>query len=234
MRAEDRGRTVEPLEGVVRRMEQIAAGLAPADGVARFNDLYLAVTREVLADTAAGEFEAPRVLARLDVIFAGLFFRAVDADAAKRPLPHAWRPLFRSRAAKRVAPVQFALAGMNAHINSDLPKALVTVMEEFGLQPRRGTPLYRDYVRINALLAAVEERVKQRFQDELMKHADEALGRVDDVIAIWSVARARDAAWNNARVLWALREEPELRRSFSDSLDRLVGLASRGLLTRTI
>jgi hypothetical protein len=234
MRAEDRGGTVEPLEGVVRRMEQIAAGLDPADGVARFNDLYLAVTREVLADTAAGEFEAPRVLARLDVVFADLFFRAVDADAAGRPLPHAWRPLFRSRAAKRVAPAQFALAGMNAHINSDLPKALVAVMEELDLEPRRGTPLYRDYVRINALLAGVEERVKRRFQDELMKVADEALGRVDDVLAIWSVARARDAAWSNACVLWALRDDPDLRRPFVDSLDRLVGLGSRGLLTRTL
>jgi hypothetical protein len=234
MRAEDRGHTVEPLEGVVRRMEKIAAGLDPADGVARFNDLYLAVTREVLAETVAGEFEAPRVLARLDVVFAGLFFRAVDADAAERPVPTAWRPLFRSRGAGRVAPVQFALAGMNAHINSDLPKALVTVMDEFDLQPRRGTPLYRDYVRINALLAAVEERVKRRFQDELLELADEALGRVDDVIAIWSVARARDAAWSNARVLWALRDEPDLRRPFVDSLDGLVGLASRGLLTRTL
>jgi hypothetical protein len=67
-----------------------------------------------------------------------------------------------------------------------------------------------------------------------MKHADEALGRVDDVIAIWSVARARDAAWSNARVLWALRDEPDLRRPFVESLDGLVGLASRGLLTRTI
>ena len=34
-----------PIQQVVRRMEEIAASLPPADGVARFNELYLAVTR---------------------------------------------------------------------------------------------------------------------------------------------------------------------------------------------
>jgi Family of unknown function (DUF5995) len=234
MRAEDRVAVVDPIAGVVRRMEQIAAGLRPEDGVARFNDLYLAVTRAVLAEARAGEFEDPELLARLDVVFAQLFFAAVKADARRRRLAHAWRPLFRSRAASGIAPLQFALSGMNAHINHDLPVALVAVMEEFGLAPDRNTPQYRDFRRVNALLARVEEQVKARFQDELAGIADEALGRLDDVIAMWSVARARDAAWTNARTLWALRDAPLLHDPFLDQLDRFVGLASRGLLIRTI
>ncbi len=70
--------------------------------------------------------------------------------------------------------------------------------------------------------------------DELLEIADAALGRLDDVAAMWSVARARDAAWTNARTLWAIRREPMLREPFLDSLDRFVGLASRGLLIRTL
>ena len=233
MKTEDRGRTVDPLAGVVERMERVAGSLNAADGVARFNDLYLAVTREVLAG-ATTDFEDPEQLARLDAIFAGLYFRALDADGAKRPIAHAWRPLFQSRAAKAVAPIQFALAGMNAHINNDLPSALVEVMAEFGVAPTRGTPLYRDYLRVNALLATVEAQVKKRFEDELLGIADEALGLVDDVVAIWSVARARDAAWNNAHILWALLDDAPHRRRFLDGLDRMVGLASRGLLVRTL
>jgi hypothetical protein len=44
-RAEDRIPVVDPIGGVVARMAKIAAGLPPADGIARFNHLYLAVTR---------------------------------------------------------------------------------------------------------------------------------------------------------------------------------------------
>ena len=152
-------RTDQAITAVVRRMEAIAAGLAPADGVARFNDLYLAVTRAVLAETRAGEFEQPELLARLDVVFAGRYFAAVDAA---RP-GHAWRPLFDARRSRRIAPLQFALAGMNAHINHDLALALVAVCAEFGVRPDRGTPHHRDYLRVNALLARVEEQVKRRF-----------------------------------------------------------------------
>ena len=54
--------------------------------------------------------------------------------------------------------------------------------------------------------------------------------RIDDVVAMWDVGRARDAAWTNAQTLWALRDEPALSARFLLALDRMVGLASRGLL----
>jgi hypothetical protein len=219
---------VDPIARVVHRMERIAAGLPTADGVARFNELYLAVTRAVLAET--GEFEDPRFLTRLDVVFADLYFAAVDAT---RP-GHAWRPLFESRSHPRVAPLQFALAGMNAHINHDLPVALVATMLELGLEPVRGTPPHRDFCRVDAILARVEESIKDRFLGEELGLADDALGRLDDVVAMWSVERARDAAWTNAEALWALRQRPPVRDAFLLSLGRFVGFASRGLLLPTL
>ena len=220
----------DPIAEVVFRMEQISAGLPSADGVARFNELYLAVTRAVLRETDAGEFEDPAFLTRLDVVFADLYFAAVDADAQGSRAGHAWRPLFDSRSRRRVAPLQFALAGMNAHINHDLPVALVAVMLQSGLEPTRGTPQHRDFRRVDALLARVEAQVKEQFMDELLEVADDALGRLDDVIAMWSVERARDAAWTNAEALWTLRGRPPIRDAFLLSLGRFVGLASRGLL----
>ena len=47
---------------------------------------------------------------------------------------------------------------------------------------------------------------------------------------MWDVRRARDAAWTNGQALWALRAEPSLASEFLESLDRMVGFASRGLL----
>jgi hypothetical protein len=54
--------------------------------------------------------------------------------------------------------------------------------------------------------------------------------RIDDVVAMWDIRRAREAAWTNGRALWALRDEPELAATFVAALDRMVGLGSRGLL----
>jgi len=43
-------------------------------------------------------------------------------------------------------------------------------------------------------------------------------------------SRARDAAWTNGMALWHLRDEPDLAAQFLLTLDRMVGLAGRGLL----
>jgi len=60
--------------------------------------------------------------------------------------------------------------------------------------------------------------------------ADEALGRLDDVVAMWSMERARDAAWTHAEVLWKLREVSALEEHYVATLAHIVGLAGRGLL----
>jgi hypothetical protein len=54
--------------------------------------------------------------------------------------------------------------------------------------------------------------------------------RIDDIVAMWNIERARDAAWTNAEALWALRDSPELSANYLLALDRMVGLTGRGLL----
>jgi hypothetical protein len=54
--------------------------------------------------------------------------------------------------------------------------------------------------------------------------------RIDDIVAMWDVGRARDAAWTNAEALWAIRDDAALAQAYLDSLDRMVGFAGRGLL----
>ena len=62
--------------------------------------------------------------------------------------------------------------------------------------------------------------------DRLLHRVD----RIDDIVAMWDVGRARDAAWVNAEALWALRDQPDLSARYLDVLDRTVGLTARGLL----
>ena len=224
----------DPIAAVLARLHAIASQLPAVDGVARFNHLYLEETVAVDTATATAGFEDPQFIRALDVIFAGLYFAAIDDAGAERPLPRSWAPLFAARSDERVAPIQFALAGMNAHINHDLALALVSTCEAQSVKLDRDSPQHRDYLKINDTIATTETRVKHEFLTGMIGVADEALGRIDDVVAMWSITEARDAAWTNAEALWALRDHPDLTEAFQDTLDGTVGFASRGLLIPTL
>jgi Family of unknown function (DUF5995) len=215
---------------VLERLAAIERELPETDGVARFNDLYLAMTREIEAELGKRGFEDPRFLTRLDVVFADRYLAAVDAGSTHEARSPAWAPLFEARKRRGIAPIQFALAGCNAHINYDLAVALVETCRELTIALEPDSPQHRDFLQVNGILAEVEERVKKRFDEGLVGVADEALGRLDDVVAMWSMERARDAAWTHAEVLWKLREVSALEEQYVATLAHIVGLAGRGLL----
>ena len=216
---------------VIARMQSRVGSLRASDGVACFTRLYLAVTRGVQQHLEGVRFADPQFLARLDVVFANLFLEALDATPTK--LPRAWAPLLQARSARGIAPLQFALAGMSAHINRDLPIALVTTCREFGIGLEESSPQHADFVHVNGVLATVEGQVKAQYLTGWLRTLDRLVHRVDrldDVVAMWNVARARDAAWANGEALWALRDQPDLSARYVLALDRTVGLTARGLL----
>src|SRR5207245_1572218 len=125
---------------------------------------------------------------------------------------------------------QFALAGMNAHINHDLALALASTCAAEGITLDTDSAAHRDFIKVNAILATVEAQVKADYLTGLVGVADEVMGRIDDVVAIWSVSEARNAAWTHAQMLWAVGGDDGLTNAFEDVLDGMVGFASRGLL----
>jgi hypothetical protein len=221
---------------VIERLRALADA-SPTDGVSAFARLYLAVTEGVEASLASATFRNPGFLTRLDVVFASLFFDALGAYARDpASAPRAYVPLFEARSNRRIAPLQFALAGINAHINRDLPVALVSTCTELGVGLRIDSPEHADFEAVNALIARTLERVKAQFLTGWVRVVDRLLhpfGRLDDVVAIWDIRAARDAAWANGETLLALRDSPPLRDDFVRTLDRTIGLAGRGLLVPT-
>ena len=220
---------------VLARMEALEAELAPDDGVRWFNRLYLEVTRRVAAYDRTGAQESPGFLERLDVAFADAYFAALaaagDADRLPGHYPyHAWKPLFEARRRRDVAPVQFALAGMNAHINHDLALGVVGVCAERGVEPTLDSPEHTDYDAVNPLIAAAEQSVKSWLMTGLLVELDREFRPVDDVVAVWSVEHARAAAWTRSAVIWHLRDESWLRDEYVSVNDHAVGLASRAML----
>jgi hypothetical protein len=126
--------------------------------------------------------------------------------------------------------VQFAFAGINAHINHDLPIALVQTDKELLVTPRRGTSEFRDFEKVNGILEVVMENTKQFIATGIVGLVDEDLRQLDDRIANWGVRKARETAWSNSEILWRLNRVPGLAEDFLVNLDRLVSLSSRGLL----
>ena len=145
-------------------------------------------------------------------------------------VPTAWSPLVELRAAAGIEPIQFALAGMNAHINHDLPVAVVSTCTALGTTPGDGSHL-ADFQKVDALLDAAEEGVRRSFESAPELALDRHLQAVDNLVANWTINAARDLAWQNAIVLWELRGEPIARELFLDGLAAGTALASRMLLT---
>ncbi len=67
------------IDEVIARMGSINSALPPHDGLACFNRMYLDVTQGVGQQLAQGSFADPAFVSRLDVVFANIYFAAVDA-----------------------------------------------------------------------------------------------------------------------------------------------------------
>jgi len=221
---------VDVIADVIARMNEIDALLPRKDGVAYFNRLYLQVTEAVLKASAGTTFQSPQFLDRLDVVFAGMYFDAEATIQTGAPCPVAWRPLIEQRSEPR-APIQFALAGMNAHINHDLPLAVVQTCQELGVAPDDDTPQHADYETVNSILKSVEGQVAGWFDTGLIADIEDVTPKdVDRALAMWSIVAAREIAWDHAQVIWNLRRMPELERAYTDVLARTTELSGCAML----
>ncbi|MEV6391367.1 DUF5995 family protein [Nocardia xishanensis] len=221
------------VEDVIRRMRAIKDELDPRDGVASFNNMYLRVTELVGQQITEGFFADAAFVERLDVIFARLYFDAVDAaEHGKRPNP-VWWPVFDSRADRTVWPLQFALAGMNAHINHDLASAVVETCKERGATPDT-KPVHADYLRVNELLSKIESEVRAEYEPALLKLSTKDAEALKHILTGFSIARARDTAWATTQILWRQRNNRVLLGMTQRTLEETVGTTGRMLVTPVV
>jgi hypothetical protein len=216
---------------VLATMKAIAAVVEDGDGLKWFNWLYLEVTQAVEERVSGGGFANAAWLAELDVQFASLYFAALrDALSGKAAPPGCWMALFERRTETEIARIQFALAGINAHINHDLPLAVDATCQATGTVPVHGSAIYQDYTGVNSTLDELIEVAKQTLMVRLLGDPLPAVSHLEDTIAAWSVSAAREAAWTNAEVLWNLRGLPPLYTRCLDVIDGLTDVAGKALL----
>ena len=222
---------VTSISDAIARMQEIEAALPPADGLACFNRMYLIVTKTVKEQVTQSFFHDPAFMEHLDVVFANLYLGAVDGFRAQPSTAcRAWNVLFSRRSDSSVLPMQFALAGMNAHINRDLALAVVTACRDLGTTPEDGSH-DADFAKVNLLLAALDPQIRQSFESGLILELDErAAAGLENLVGNFGIDAARETAWVNAQTLWHLRGISFVYQRFLDGVDRTAAFAGRTLL----
>jgi hypothetical protein len=143
-----------PIEAVVADMQQRLDRLPAQLSHQRvFLSTYRRTTEAVGETVAKGAFEDPDWVERWDVAFAGLYLSALEAELQGRKVPRPWRLAF--AASPDLPPLRHVLLGINAHVNYDLPQALLAVITDGDFADR---PLMdrrrRDHERIDKVLAS--------------------------------------------------------------------------------
>jgi hypothetical protein len=215
---------------VISRMNDIDAVLPGRDGLKWFNWLYWLVTTEVQSNPPTAGWKHPNWLTRLDVVFADLYFAAVESElSGSGSTPKSWRALFEVRHSDRIDRIQFALAGMNAHINHDLSLALLQTDADFNIAPSRRSPERDDFEAVNGLLERVlPEALSNLAVGDIWGQLAQDTGKIGRLLAMWNVRAARNMAWDFADHLRSLNN---ISRALAlTANDQLTGVLGRALL----
>lgn len=145
------------ITALIGRMEAMLASLEEAGDARRFfHATYLRTTRAVADALSDGLFIDHDWVERWDVAFAELYLDALQAaqDGGAVPLP--WQIAFRAAAEQPdLPPLRHVLLGMNAHINYDLPQALLAVISDGDFHDASVTARRRaDHQHIDEVLTA--------------------------------------------------------------------------------
>lgn len=193
------------IASVIERMTRIGDDLRD-DPRRYFHDTYQRTTVAVGEAVRAGSFLDADWVERWDVVFAELYLDALGDWRAGRPTPEPWRIAFEAGDGPRLPPVRLVLLGMNAHINYDLPQALVSVIspQDFAA-PAVLARREQDHRRIDEILAgrvAAEDRelaLVERPGDRTV--LDRLLQPFNRLGTRKFLAEARRKVWHNANVL---------------------------------
>jgi Family of unknown function (DUF5995) len=202
-----------PITAVVADMQERLDGLPARLGHQRvFLSTYRRTTEAVGAAIGQASFEDPRWVERWDVVFAELYLAALDTELGRsgkidqdQRVPRPWRLAF--AASPDLPPLRHVLLGINAHVNYDLPQALLAVIsdEDFCdrlvMERRR-----RDHERIDKVLAS---RVAAE-NDELTATGgasllDRLLRPLNRLGSRRFLREARQKVWHNTLELQAAR-----------------------------
>jgi hypothetical protein len=203
-----------PIDDLLSRMDALLQPMrAAGDERQHFLATYMRTTLAVKHEIERGTFVDGAWTERWDIAFADLYLDALDEWNSKRSAPGPWPIAFQAaNATPRVPPLRHLLLGMNAHINYDLPQALIQVItdQEFddpSLVARRS----RDHERIDAILssrvAAEDGELRKMEQPGDRTLLDHLLTPFNRAASKRFLKEARGKVWRNAQALSLARRQ---------------------------
>jgi hypothetical protein len=209
------------IDRMVADLDRLPAG----DARRHFHATYLRTTRAVAEEIERGGFLDSAWLERWDLAFADLYVDALTADLKGEPVPGPWRVAFdTARERPELPPLRHVLLGMNAHINYDLPQALIAVIRpaEFA-DPAIRQARARDHTHVDTvLIARVGAEDAERRATSQLSLLDRLLAPANRASTRRLLAEARAKVWRNTAVLdRARRDGPERYAAMLGELEAL-------------
>ncbi len=198
--------TRRSIDAVVAAMQDRLDALTPEQEQRReFLGTYQRTTVAVGKAVQDGVFEDGAWVEDWDVVFADLYLDALDADLAGTRVPRPWRLAFEARPG--LPPLQQVLLGINAHINYDLPQALLAVISDADFaDPSVLDRRRRDHERIDGVLsgrvAAEDSELAARSARSLL---DRVLQPLNQRASKRFLREARQKVWHNTTELQQAR-----------------------------
>lgn len=194
------------IPAVLARMDALLKAMPPdLDTQRTFLATYRRTTVAVGEQVEQGRFEDPAWVDRWDVAFADLYVSALEARVAGREVPRPWRLAF--AAPQDLPSLRRLLLGINAHINYDLPQALLQVISDGDFEdPVLVGRRRRDHERIDAVLAARVAAEDEELNAQGGRPAlDRVLAPLNHVASRRFLREARGKVWHNTTQLQRAR-----------------------------
>jgi len=223
------GQAPTTIGDVIAIMQRIDQALPDVDGLKWFNRMYLMVTQTVDLNPPDGGWKDADWLLALDIVFAGFYLRAIAGYlSGDETVPISWQVLMEARHTPGIDRIQFAVAGMNAHINHDLALALLATDALKNVIPAPGSPQYLDYQAVNGLLDSLMPSELTMLATDTLGVLAQDTGKVGRLLAFWDICKARNLAWDFADHLRGLTG---LSRTVAlNAQDQMTGVIGRAVL----
>jgi hypothetical protein len=202
----DTDRMADAVVAVVGEMQsRLDALTADRESLREFLGTYQRTTLAVGKAVDDGLFEDAEWVERWDVVFAELYLDALDAHLSGGMPSRPWRLAFDAPA--ELPALRHVLLGINAHVNYDLPQALLGVISDDDFaDPALMERRRRDHERIDGVLAgrvaAEDDELATRSARSLL---DRALQPLNRLASKRFLREARLKVWHNTEELQAAR-----------------------------
>jgi hypothetical protein len=211
-------------------VESLAELHEMTDGLASFNHLYRVITAEIWREYQTRDFfQNKPFLAELDVQFAKRYFDAIATYGQGDCRSRAWQVLIERSDDRRITPMQFAVSGVNTHVNYDLPFAVVATCKR--LKTALEAPgQHHDYDQVNTVFFAKIPTLRAHFEERWQQFLDRSvLKLLATQLDNMTVVLDRGLAWETAEHLSTIQPTSAFHRS-ERSHDAAVALINHALL----